>query len=90
MLDTVYDVPYERTWISDRNNIEDIYYLESYDSSNCCFDSYNQAYFFELLKKIGLLTDNQPELMSVYDNLKIYFEAYYTNNPINDYNQYSP
>ena len=88
--DTVYDVAYERTWISDRNNIEDIYYLESYDSNNCCFETHNQAYFFELLKKIGLLTDNQPELMSVYDNLKIYFEAYYTNNPIDDYNEYSP
>ena len=88
--DTVYDVAYERTWISDRNNIEDIHYLESYDSNNCCFESHNQAYFFELLKKIGLLTDNQPELMSVYDNLKIYFEAYYTNNPIDDYNEYSP
>ena len=83
-------VTFEKTWISDRNNLDDIHSLEQAEYSDCCFDSYNQAYFFEVLKKIGLLTDNQPELKSVYDNLKIYFEGYYTNNPINDYNEYSP
>ena len=83
-------VTFEKTWISDKNNLDDIHSLEQAEYSDCCFDSYNQAYFFEVLKKIGLLTDNQPELKSVYDNLKIYFEGYYTNNPINDYNEYSP
>ena len=83
-------VTFEKTWISDKNNLDDIHSLEQAEYSDCCFDSYNQAYFFEVLKKIGLLTDNQPELKSVYDNLKIYFEGYYTNNPINNYNQYSP
>ena len=83
-------VTFEKTWISDKNNLDDIHSLEQAEYSDCCFDSYNQAYFFEVLKKIGLLTDNQPELKSVYDNLKIYYEGYYTNNPINNYNQYSP